>query len=169
MARQLSRHRPRGKARLTQWVGPADQAFVNVATGGSTLVALVSFEEALTVIRNRGGFAHKPQAYSSDLTYAGAVGMGIVTAEAFAIGITAIPTPFSDADWGGWMVWRSFAQQNELQGTAANVIFPAAVVMEIDSKAMRKVTPNEVLVIIAESQSGAFALSAGIRTLVKLS
>jgi len=40
---------------------------------------------------------------------------------------------------------------------------------EVDSKAMRKVGENEVLVTIAESQGGAFNISTPLRTLVKFS
>ncbi len=64
------------------------------------------------------------------------------------------------------MVWRSFASQIEfdVDGT-----FVSSFQLEIDSKAMRKVTPNEVVVYVAESQSGAFSVMDGLRTLVKLS
>jgi len=40
---------------------------------------------------------------------------------------------------------------------------------EVDSKAMRRMGPNKVLVGIAESQSGAYTISSPLRTLVKLS
>ena len=39
---------------------------------------------------------------------------------------------------------------------------------EVDSKAMRKVSANETIVTMAQSQQGAFDISASLRTLVKL-
>ena len=156
-----------GKARLTQWVGPADQGYVAVLTAAATAVAFVSFEEALTVMRTRGMVSIRPEVVGADLDIVGAVGVGIVSAEAQAIGITAIPTPFSNGDWGGWMVWRSFSYRFEFaDATGVNFVNWN---FEIDSKAMRKVTPNEALVIIAESQVGAYRISTPLRHLVKLS
>ena len=136
--------------RKTQWLGPPDQAFVNVAAAGATLLASVAIEEPLTVARTRGTFAVKPQSYAADGIFTGAFGIGVVSAEAFAIGITAIPTPFRDADWGGWFVWRSFGLVVEFQ-SAVGFSVPAEWTFDIDSKAMRKVGPSEVIVTVVES------------------
>ena len=153
-------------ARLTQWVGPADQAFVAVASAGSTLVASVSFEEPLTVMRTRGSIVITPQSFAADINITGAVGMGIVSAEALAVGITALPTPYRDADWGGWFVWRSFAQH--VQVIDATGVLLGGLHLEVDSKAMRKISANEALVVVAESQASAFNVWDGTRNLVKL-
>ncbi len=153
-------------ARLTQWIGPAAQDYVNVASGGATIIANLPFEEPVTVMRNRGMVSVRLQAYTADLTIAGAFGIGIVSAEAFAAGVASIPEPFNDGDWGGWFVWRSFFQRFEFD-SAVDSTFPAAMTLEVDSKGMRKVGSNEVLVQVAESQTGAFALASGLRTLIK--
>ena len=92
--------------------------------------------------------------------------MGIVSAEAFAAGVASVPEPFTDADWGGWMQWRAFSYQFEF-GTAAAVNYPNWN-FEIDSKAMRKVESNEVLVQVFESIVGAVRVSAPLRILLKL-
>jgi len=157
----------RGQRRLTQWIGPADQGYVNVASAGATLISSVQFVEQQTVVRMRGQVSVKPQVQGADLDVVGAIGVGIVTEEAFTAGIASIPEPFSDADWGGWFVWRSFSyhmQFNDLTGVGwLDWNF------EVDSKAMRKVSPNERVVIIVESQVGAFVVSTPLRMLVKLS
>ena len=103
----------------------------------------------------------------ADLAIVGAIGCGIVSTEAFNAGVASIPEPFSDGDWGGWMVWRSFSYRLAFQSAVA-VNFPDWA-FEVDSKAMRKGGPNEVLVTVAESQVGAYQISAPLRTLVKLS
>jgi len=157
----------RSPGRLTQWIGPADQGFVSVAAAGATLMTSVVFEEPLTVVRIRGHMTIIPDSTAADVSIVGAFGMGIVSAEASAAGIVSIPEPFSDADWGGWMLWRSFAMRFE-SITQAGVLL-ANWAFELDSKAMRKMSPNEVLVAVVESQSGAFAISVATRVLLKLS
>ena len=131
------------------------------------MVASASFEEPLTIMRTRGVVSIQPGSFSADLNVMGAIGMAIVLAEALAIGITAIPEPFNDADWGGWFVWRSFALHLDV-GTSVGFDANSALNIEIDSKAMRKVSPNEALVVVAESQAGAFDIFDGTRHLLKL-
>ncbi len=138
-----------------------------MASGGATLVASFPFEEPLTIIRTRGMISVKPTSYAVDLSIAGAVGIGVVSAEAFTAGIASVPEPFSDGDWGGWFVWRSFGHHYEVLDATSSLL--GSWSMEIDSKAMRKVTPNEVMVVVAESQVGAFEIFDGTRHLFKLS
>ena len=99
--------------RKTQWGGLADQGLVAVASGGSTLIASTAFEAPGTIVRSRGNLTVQPQSFSADVTIVGAFGIGLVTAEALAIGITALPTPFRDSDWGGWIVWQAFTHRFE--------------------------------------------------------
>ncbi len=170
MARPRSFPRKTGggqRHRLTQWVGPAAQAYVAVANGGATLVSSIPFEEAVTLVRTRGYVSIIPAAFSADVNITGAVGVGVVTAEAFAAGVASIPEPFSDGDWGGWLLWRSFAYHFELGSVASFESTPFH--FELDSKAMRKISPNEVIVTIAESQAGAYDINMSQRSLVKLS
>jgi len=130
------------------------------------LVASLTLAEKATVVRVRGQVSVQPQAVTADLNIVGAIGMGVVTEEAFNAGITAIPEPFSDADWGGWLMWRSFSYALEVV-SEIGTYFPDWD-FEVDSKAMRKVDINEVVVIVAESQGGAFSVSTLLRTLIKL-
>ena len=155
-----------GAKRLTQWVGPADQGFLAVAAGAKTIVASFSPGESLTVVRIRGQASIRAVA-TVDLDVVGAVGIGIVSDEAFAAGIVSIPGPFDSADWGGWMLWRAFSFRVEFTDATGFAFVPWY--FEIDSKAMRKMAPNETLVIMAESQQGAYQVSMPTRTLIKLS
>ena len=139
-----------------------------VLTGASTLISSLAVDEATTIVRTRGMVSIFPAAFSADLNVVGAFGIGVVSAEAFAIGITAIPTPHSDADWPGWLMWESFGYRVEFvdatgfQGNAQQSI-------NVDSKGMRKVGASEVVVFVAESQSGAFQIADVTRQLFKLS
>ena len=156
-----------GQRRLTQWIGPALQGYIAVATGGATVIASVPFLEKATIARTRGNVSIKPEAVASDTELIGAVGFGVVSSEALAAGVASIPEPFTDADWSGWFVWRSFSYDFEFSD-ASGLNYPDWN-FEVDSKAMRKVGPNESAVIVAESFSGAFRISIPLRMLVKLS
>ena len=166
MARSSRFTRPRGTSkRLTEWSGLADQTGVNVASAGATLISSVSFEDPGTIVRARGSFMWRPQVYNADLSMAGAFGIGLVSSEALAVGITAIPTPFSDSDWGGWMVWQSFSGRMEFRSDAGTRFADSFVEIQIDSKAMRKVEPSTAMVFVAESQSGAMFVAEQVRLL----
>ena len=157
----------RGKvsARLTEWIGPAAQGFLAVAGTGATVIASIPFLQAATIIRTRGYCAIRPESEAADVEITGAVGFGIVSDEAFAAGIASMPEPFSDADWGGWFVWRSFAYDVRFSdATGVNMIDWG---FEVDSKAMRRVGSNMTAVIIAESQGGAYRINCPWRVLVK--
>ena len=168
MARGFRRGHQGGHKRLTQWVGPALQDFVSVASGGATLISSIPFDEAATLVRIRGQATIQPGSFAADLNVVGAIGVGFVSTEALNIGVTAIPEPFTDADWGGWALWRAFGLHLDVQ-SAVGFDAQGAIQLELDSKAMRKGGPSESLVAIAESQAGAFDIALTMRTLVKLS
>ncbi len=165
------RHRSNSVRRQTTWVGPADQAYVSVADG--TKVLLASFDPATsglpkpTLIRARGGLSVVPGNFTADLAIIWAFGIAIVSDQALAAGIASIPGPFTNADWDGWQTWMSGSSRFEFI-TGAGVELQSETV-QIDSKGMRKITDNETLVLVAESQSGAFDISMPLRTLLKLS
>jgi len=154
-----------GQKRLTEWIGPADQGYLSVASAGATLIGFGSFETSATIVRTRGMVSIRA-AVSAGLDIIGAIGVGIVSTEAFTAGIASVPEPFSDADWGGWYVWRSFSYR--FDSVTQVGVFPSVWDFEVDSKAMRKIGSNETLVIVAESQAGAYFVSAPLRTLVKI-
>jgi len=173
MARPRSRSFGRAKRKST-WVGPADQGYVNVAAAGATLMASFDVSQAVnsaaigsTIVRTRGMVSVRAQSAGASLDIVGAFGIGVVSSQALAVGITAIPEPFDEADWDGWFVWRSFSYRLEVI-TAASANF-LRWDFEIDSKAMRKLGEGDAFVFVAQSQAGAFSISAPLRTLIKLS
>ena len=153
------------------WVAPADQGFVVVGSNVKLLISSFDAEAGgaprPTMVRNRGAVVHRPTALAADIEYSGAFGVGVVSAQAFAIGITALPGPWSDADWSGWMVWRSFAGAFDVTSDISRILLHT--VLEVDSKAMRKIGPNDIVVTMAESATGGFDIFDGVRQLLKLS
>ena len=168
--------RPRFKARggpkrQTTWVGPADQGYIAVATTAKVLVGSFDPEGSglpkPTVIRTRGELSVIPNPLTATAEVVGAWGLAIVSDQAFAIGITAVPGPFDEADWDGWFAWGSFSFNWAVADATGRQ--HAAVTIVVDSKGMRKVTTNETIVLVAQSQTGAFQISMPVRLLLKLS
>ena len=162
----MGRFRNDSNRRKTEWSTFDATGYQNVSSGGATVLSGLAFESPGTLVRTRGRMSIKPQTTSADLDIVGAFGIGIVSAEAFGVGVTAVPEPFSDADWGGWMVMEPFAMHFEQVTNVGQLI--ASWQFEIDSKAMRKVEPNSVAVIVAESLSGAYAIADTTRLLLML-
>ena len=162
---------PRGARRKTTWLGPADQGFVSVAS--NTAVIIASFDPAASglpspmIVRTRGEVAYHSPSFAADLQIVGAYGLAVVTDRAFAAGAASIPGPFTDAGWDGWFVWGSFGYTIEFLDATGSMLTTATQI--VDSKAMRKITDDETIVLVAESQVGAFEISMPLRLLVKLS
>ncbi len=106
-----------------------------------------------------------PAALGVDLVFKGAYGIGIVSDQAFAAGAASVPGPWSDPDFP-WLVWESFEGLYIFHDATGQSNFQG---FQFDSKAMRKVKQNETVVVVCESQAGAFDLSSAFRMLVKLS
>ena len=100
-----------------------------------------------------------------------AFGLGIVTAEAFAIGVTAMPSPLDDITWPGWFEFGTFGLFQPVAGDVADSL-TAQIRIPIDSKAMRKLDQGTVLfgAIEVADEVGAATLTAKLntRTLLKL-
>ncbi len=170
---------PRGRSgqrsrRVSTWVAPADQDTVSVASGASVIVA--SFDAsgngmlAPTIVRSRGEVAVRNTAFGADVVIGGAFGICVVSDEAFAAGTASIPRPFDDADWGGWFVWQSFESLFSFDDATGNLgVNNTSLRYQVDSKAMRKVSDGETIVMMAESQTGALVIAMHIRMLLLLS
>ena len=128
-----------------------------------TAVLLASLNAAalalrpFTVVRTRGklGIVSDQQAATEDQVLA--YGHAVVSEQASAIGVTAVPTPVTDNASDLWFVFEVlFARL--LFGTQAS--FTSTIQEQsIDSKAMRKVEDGEDLVEMAETT----AASEGLR------
>ncbi len=91
-------------------------------------------------------------------------GTAIVSEQAIAIGVTAIPTPITDLDSDMWFVYERLMMSMQLSATASSWA-PSNVERRIDSKAMRKVEEGEGLVGVVETGVS----SAGVFVTVELS
>ena len=157
--------------KTVMWIGDGvGLTTLNGAT--STLVAVLGADPLLlrpfTIMRT-----HLELMFTSDQSGAleipiGSYGEIVVTDTASAIGITAIPSPsaISGEAEAGWFVWQALWAKFTLD---PNGDTDRSVKFTIDSKAMRKVGPDDdvVSVVTIDGAAGAQMVSQG-RTLIQL-
>ncbi len=124
--------------------------------------------EPFTLLRTRGRVMMSLDSGGLNEHVSCAMGLIVVSENAFGIGVTAVPSPVTDGteDW----IWHDFFQVNS--GEEAAVVNDYLTVrLSVDSKAMRKLRQGEVLVIVAEiadsvDATGNVTFSYGFRQLI---
>ena len=116
-------------------------------------------------------FGSSDQAAASE-SFAFAVGLAVVSEQAAAIGVTAVPTPITDMESDMFFLHKVvmgdfvFASGSGFQDT------PIGSGISIDSKAMRKVNNDQNVVLVLEGAIAGFGEGCigvvGGRMLVKL-
>jgi len=102
----------------------------------------------------------------------GAIGIGVVTDDAFGVGVSAVPDPLDEMEWDGWL-WHSFFDIHTAASPLDDGVNAATVgwQKDIDSKAMRKLNLGDTIFAIAEVTMGGTAvmqLFLDTRVLLKL-
>ncbi len=99
-------------------------------------------------------------------TQIGAVGFAVVTDQAVAVGVTALPTPITDLASDMFFL-HQFLLARTVFATAIGFEAPGGTVIQVDNKAMRKVNDDQDLVITTEGLSDGFIIDIAGRFLVK--
>ena len=170
--------RPRGgsSCRKTSWeFGPFGTVASSAA--GSILFpnSAQSTSDGLTIVRTRGELLVYLTAANAVLGgFQWAFGMGIVSENAFGIGVMAVPGPITDIAWDGWVVFETGTVKSagiiasDLPGNAGS----SMVRIRLDSKGMRKFRATDVLVAVlqisAEVATSVIAADLSSRILVKI-
>ena len=122
-----------------------------------------------TVVRSRLQWFVKSDQTGALERYQTAWGAAVVSDQANAIGVTAVPTPFTDLGSDLWFMHSVIA--GSFTFVTGSGFHPVGGTMkEIDSKAMRRVNDDQDLVFVAENSSislGTDHMVSG-RILVKL-
>ena len=154
---------PEGTVQLTS---AADAVF---PSGG--IVA----EDGLTIVRTRGelNLGLSVATTALDGFDRVAFGMCVVSENAAAVGVTAIPSPIADEQWDGWFVyWTGSLFSVVATAALSNAAGVSNLRLPIDSKAMRKVKRTDVIVgvlgTLAEVGTASLTAKLSARTLVKL-
>ena len=159
--------------RQTAWsLGPEGTLAHTASAAQLVPTSVTATVEGLTIVRIRGTFLIFLTSVGSNVDgLTGAVGIGIVTDEAIAAGVAAVPTPFSDDDDELWM-WHHYFHCIGASTSSPSQQPAATVRMEIDSKAMRKLPQgNSLFAAVEVVETGVIAGNSFLNTriLVKLS
>ena len=159
------------KRRETVWFQFAYQANTMAASATailSTVLNAAALElRPFTIVRSRFVWQSRSDQSAATEAFIGNIGMAIVSDQASAIGVTAVPTPATDLGSDLWFLIQQWIGRFVLVGTDVTT---EHTFREIDSKAMRKVDIGQDMVIVKEAgigESGVIISHVG-RMLVKL-
>ena len=136
--------------RIPEWfAGPGTNDAIQTVTGAGTILWALGQEATtvLTTVRIRGEISLWLPLVTTvgDGFSAYYLGIGIASFDAFSAGIASLPTPQGDRDWGGWLWFHAGAA---IVGNETTELFRgpmSAVRIQIDTKAMRKMSANEII------------------------
>ena len=165
--------RSRSARRESVWFqfGPVQQtvAAASTAAVAFSLNAAALALRPFTVVRTRGTIAYRSDQHTAEERYGGGFGIAVVSDQAVAIGVTAVPTPVTDY---GSDLWFVIEQMYGTVGLTTDVGFEGNFGKErtLDSKAMRKVDVGQDLIVVLETPSFtvSFDTVMAFRMLVKL-
>ena len=160
--------------RETVWIGSA--SFSTLLSAPSTAVLQASLNAAalalrpFTVVRTRGFFHLRSDQGAVTEIYEAALGLAVVSDQAVAIGVTAVPTPTTDDDSDLWFVYERGFGELEVNTSVGFSNGPAGGYRSFDSKAMRKVEDGQDVIQVVETSalSSGARLASHLRMLVKL-
>ncbi len=161
MANRVVRRFPARRSSSKIWAGFSNATSFQTLPAATSQI-LGSFVVSAgdeTIVRFRGLLSIISDQVAASEEVHGAIGVAIVSEDAFNVGITAVPTPIADIQSDAWMVWQPFAHsilflQTDASGTVITEGGQTNVV--IDSKAMRKIHTDERAVVVIENQAAAF-------------
>ncbi len=123
--------------------------YVPVAAGAKVLITSLILNNpgiSETVRRTRGLIDIQSDQSPALEDQSGAFGAVVVSDVALAQGVASIPSPITDLDDDGWLLWVPFFQKS-----AANVVSYPHGRYEFDSKAMRRVEEGYSVAFVAEN------------------
>ena len=172
MAHQRGRIiRPSAPRRKSVWFGftPAETtlATASAAAVQYSLNAAALALRPFTIVRTRGVFGLRSDQDGANEDYSASMGWSVVSDEASAVGVTAVPTPETERASDLFFVYESLAG---FLISDANGQLEKGQWRQFDSKAMRKVDIGQDVIVTVETS----AISAGAishisaRMLVKL-
>ena len=152
-------HVSRGPRRKTLWLDFAQVFMDRFSVGSATAVLQSSLNAAalalrpFTIVRTRGLlWVDFDQSVNTEQPF-GALGFAVVSDQASAIGVTAVPIPITDAGSSLFFSWTPWSTGIRI-GSNASIAYPPAAQV-FDSKAMRKVEVGEDLIVTFENGSAA--------------
>ena len=149
--------RGRGFRPAGVWSGLASTGVITVAAATKVILGSFVVGQPLTLRRTRGViFAGSDQIVAAE-TVQGAVGLVVVSEDAFAAGAASIPGPVSDIESELWAMYQPFFNRFSF-ATAVGFDGASGQSVDVDSRGQRKVTNDERIVFMVENASVAAGL-----------
>ncbi len=162
---------PARSQRTTLWnQGPGSQTSTSFSSSTTSVLGLGQTAlGGVTLVRLRGNMQALLNLGGGGEGFHCAIGLGVVTNDAFSVGgVTSLPNPFDDIDWT-WWYHRIFDVHSRSSFNSAD---PGGLFnLDIDSKAMRKMKPNETVFAslqVIESGTASMDVYFDTRMLFKL-
>ena len=167
------RSRMVASGRKTFWLGGSvAETTLTTANSAAIITSLNAAALALrpfTVIRSRGYWSMESDQNAASESQQAHIGAIVVSDQAVAIGVTAVPTPVTD-NQSSWIFFEGNSQRYQVVSAIGSIANKVPWINRIDSKSMRKVEEGQDLIIVAENSGtgdGATIVSF-VRTLIKL-
>ena len=156
-----------GPRRKTDWQSAFVSGFVAIAANAIGIQQIVARQDLQrTLVRTRG---YLGLLCTSAAGVRGIVGCGLcaVSERAFLIGSTALPRGLLDSNDDSWLWHTHVPMVGGATSDDAKTILGASVI-NIDSKAMRKLPDDLLVALVIETDTVAIQYTYGIRALMKL-
>ncbi len=127
----------------------------SASVNGIVSVQALSFNEPATILRIRGsgGLVAFDQTVQAGDRGIFAVGIAIISTDAFTAGVGSVPDPMVEFDYPWLYLWSAHLEATFAGSAEAQALGMQTMRLpEIDTRAMRKVKPGESLVMIEELQ-----------------
>ena len=159
--------------RDTLWLFIAPVRTVVTAPSGAVVLTVLNAAalalRPFTIVRSRGRMSINSDQEASDESFGGSLGYCVVSDQASAIGVTAVPTPETDRGSDLWFVYETLDGRFQL-GDASGFWNNSIVSKDFDSKAMRKVNNDQDFITVFETDALGLGMTvyASARVLIKL-
>jgi len=137
--------------RLSTWFQFPPATTTQSSAGGAIVFSLNAAALALrpfTIVRTRFDLLLLSDQTAANEEFGMSWGAAVVSDQATAVGVTAVPTPVTDQGSDLW-----FALGHVWGAIAANAVARTGYRMAIDSRAMRKVDVGQDIVVVVESMT----------------
>ena len=157
--RSVGRSRfPSRRPSLKDWAGLGlDSTFNALAAASSVIVGNFTGLSDVTILRIRGLLSIGSDQTAAGGEVHGALGVAIVSEEAFTIGITAVPLPITNDSSDLWMLWQPFSHGIQ-RLTSVGFAEPRLSNWVVDSKAMRKMSNDQRAVVVLQNSAATAGL-----------
>ena len=159
--------------RQSTWIALAPSQDTIAASSTAVLISQLDAVglalRPFTVVRTRGMILLHSDQRAATEDYEVNYSHSVVTTQASAIGVTAVPTPVTDVGSDVPHVFESLFGGITVT-TDVGVVDPFGISLRFDSKAMRKVDDGQDLISVVETSatSEGCGMTTGFRVLVKL-